>query len=138
MTRDALAWAHDFPISDQAKYSLRLALEEILSNTVKYGYADQADHLISVWIAIDSELIQIELVDDACPFDPTLHPKPDIAHNVEMGIPGGFGIELVRHICRHMGYRREQDRNRLTLYISSADPDSESESELAATKELSP
>lgn len=138
MTRDALAWAHDFPIADQAKYSLRLVLEEILTNTVKYGYTDQASHLISVWIAIDSELIQIELVDDACPFDPTLQPKPDIAHNLEMGIPGGFGIELVRRLCRHMGYRREEDRNCITLHIESTDPESEFESELAASKEMSP
>ena len=90
MTRDALKWANAFPISDQAKYSLRLALEEMLSNTVKYGYA------------------------------------------------GGFGIELVRRICRHMGYRREQNRNRVTLHIESADLDFEVDSELAASKEMSP
>jgi len=136
--RHALAWANVFPISDQAKYSLRLTLEEMLSNTVKYGYADSAVHLMSIWIGIDSELIQIELVDDARPFDPTLQPKPDITRNVEMGIAGGFGIELVRRICCHMGYRREQDRNRITLHIESADPDSESESELANSKEMSP
>lgn len=136
LARNALAWANDFPIADQAKYSLRLALEEILSNTVNYGYTDQADHRISVWISIDSELIRIELVDDARPFDPTRQPKPDIAYNVQMGIPGGFGIELVRRICRHMGYRREEDRNCITLHIESAEP--ESESKLAATKEHSP
>ena len=85
MTRDALKWANAFPISDQAKYSLRLALEEMLSNTVKYGYADQAVHPISISITVDSELIRIELIDDARPFNPTLQPKPDIAHNVAVG-----------------------------------------------------
>lgn len=138
MTRDALKWANAFPISDQAKYSLRLALEEMLSNTVKYGYADQAVHPISISITVDSELIRIELIDDARPFNPTLQPKPDIAHNVAVGIAGGFGIELVRRICRHMGYRREQNRNHVTLHIESADLDSEVDSELAASKEMSP
>ncbi|MDY0145772.1 MAG: ATP-binding protein [Kiritimatiellia bacterium] len=138
MTRDALKWANAFPISDQAKYSLRLALEEMLSNTVKYGYADQAIHPISISITVDSELIRIELIDDARPFNPTLQPKPDIAHNVAVGIAGGFGIELVRRICRHMGYRREQNRNHVTLHIESADLDSEVDSELAASKEMSP
>ena len=138
MTRDALKWANAFPISDQAKYSLRLALEEMLSNTVKYGYADQAVHPISISITVDSELIRIELIDDARPFNPTLQPKPDSAHNVAVGIAGGFGIELVRRICRHMGYRREQNRNRVTLHIESADLDSEVDSELAASKEMSP
>ncbi len=123
MTREALAWAQAFPISEQAVYSLRLVLEELLSNTVKYGYSDPDPHTISIWISVNSDVIQVELTDDGHPFDPTGHPVPDILRRIESGEDGGFGIELVRRICRHIAYRRDQHGNRLSVHIGSFDPD---------------
>ncbi|HPJ56537.1 MAG TPA: ATP-binding protein [Kiritimatiellia bacterium] len=123
MAREALAWAQVFPISEQALYSLRLVLEELLSNTVKYGYSDPDPHTISIWISVDSDIIQVELMDDGHPFDPTGHPAPDILRHIETGVDGGFGIELVRRICRQIAYRREPHGNCLSVHIGSFDPD---------------
>jgi serine/threonine-protein kinase RsbW len=125
VAREALDWAGGFPISEQSKYTIRLAIEEMLSNTIKYGYDDTQEHLISIQIAAGSEFIQIELVDDARPFDPTLQAEPDIERSIEEGIEGGFGIALVRRICKTVGYRRDGDYNRLTLQIAVFDPDEE-------------
>ncbi|NLG35071.1 MAG: ATP-binding protein [Lentisphaerae bacterium] len=123
LAREALEWAEAFPISDQSKYSVRLALEEMLTNTVKYGYEDQSEHLISVQITADSEVIRIEMDDDARPFDPTGQTQADIQQRLEEDEEGGFGIELVRRICKTIGYRREGDHNRLTMQIAILDPD---------------
>lgn len=125
VAREALDWADGFPISDQSKYTIRLAIEEMLSNTIKYGYDDNQEHLISIQIAADSELIRIELVDDARPFDPTQHPELDIERHLAEGIDGGFGIALVRRICKTVGYRRDGQYNRLALQIAVLDPDEE-------------
>ena len=135
MTREALAWAQAFPISEQAVYSLRLVLEELLSNTVKYGYSDPDPHTISIWISVNSDVIQVELTDDGHPFDPTGHPVPDILRRIESGVDGGFGIELVRRICRHIASRRDQHGNRLSVHIGSFDPDELPESEPSGPKE---
>jgi anti-sigma regulatory factor (Ser/Thr protein kinase) len=136
MTREALAWAQAFPISEQAVYSLRLVLEENCSpNTVKYGYSDPDPHTISIWISVNSDVIQVELTDDGHPFDPTGHPVPDILSRIESGEDGGFGIELVRRICRHIAYRRDQHGNRLSVHIGSFDPDELPESEPSGPKE---
>ena len=123
MAREAMEWVESFPISEQSKYSIRLTLEEMLSNTVKYGYDDSAEHLITIRIAADSELIRIELMDDGHPFDPTRQATPDVEHRIEEGLIGGFGIELVRRLCKQMDYQREADRNRTTLHIGILDPD---------------
>ncbi len=123
LAREALEWAEAFPISEQSRYSIRLALEEMLTNTVKYGYDDKTEHLISVQIAADSEVIRIEMEDDARPFDPTGHARPDIEERIQKETEGGFGLELVRRICKTIGYRREGDHNRLTMQISILDPD---------------
>jgi serine/threonine-protein kinase RsbW len=126
LAREALEWAEAFPISEQSKYSIRLALEEMLTNTVKYGYDDKTEHLIPVQIAADSEVIRIEMEDDARPFDPTGHARPNIEEHFQEETEGGFGLELVHRICKTIGYRREGDHNRLTMQIAILDPDDDS------------
>jgi len=123
---EAMEWAEQYPISEQSKYTIRLALEEMLSNTIKYGYDDQKEHLISIQVQANSEFIRIELVDDARPFDPTKHQAAPVAKKIEAGDSSGLGIELVRRICQEMGYRRDGDHNRIDLQIAVFDPDEES------------
>ena len=123
LAREAAEWADDFPISEQSKYSIRLALEEMLTNTVKYGYDDPHEHLISVQIRADSELIRITLEDDARPFDPTANRNFSLDNQLDSDQDGGFGIELVRQICKTIAYRREDQLNRLVMKISVMDAD---------------
>ena len=123
VAREAMDWVEPFPLSEQTKYSIRLAIEEMLANTIKYGYEDKSTHLISIRLNVSSDLIQLDMVDDARPFDPTLQPEPDVLHNIDDGVEGGLGIELVRCICRQMDYRREGNQNHITLHIGVLDPD---------------
>jgi serine/threonine-protein kinase RsbW len=128
LAMEVFDWVEAFPVSAQSRYSIRLAIEEMLSNTIKYAYDDDRDHFITIRVAAASDGIQIQLVDDGRPFDPTRHPKPDIARNIESGIDGGFGIELVRCVCKQMGYRRDQTCNCVTLHIGATDEDASSDS----------
>ena len=122
--REALDWVEAFPIAEQAKYSVRLALEEMLSHTIKDGDEDKNEHLITIHIAADSELVRIDLQDDGKPFDPTQHSAPDdLEDHLDAGVEGGFGIELVRCICRRGDYQREGDQNHVTLHIGILDPE---------------
>lgn len=134
MAREAYTWVESFPICEHAQYALRLVLEEMLSNTIKYGYSNSAPRTISIRITVNSQHIQIVLVDDANPFDPTDQPRPDIASRIEAGGEGGFGLELVRQSCSSMTYQRAQNQNRLTLEIPSAESDN-NEADLVEARE---
>ncbi len=114
-----LAWIDDLPISEQTKYFTYAALEELVSNKIKYGFDDARESFIAVKISIDETVVCMEFVDDGHAFDPTAHPPPDIARNLDDGVDGGLGLELVRRICARMDYRREGNLNRVTLCLDA-------------------
>ena len=117
VAKQVFDWMADLPLSSRAKYSTGLAVEEMASNIIKYGYDDEREHQILVRIAATRDLLEISFEDDGHPFDPTKHPSPDIERIVESRRAGGLGIELVRRICEKMIYTREGARNRLVLHI---------------------
>lgn len=111
------AWIDALPIPEDAKYFTYAALEEMISNRIKYGFNDTNERFIAVQITAGDTVICLELVDDGHEFDPTAHPSPDIAQNLDAGMAGGLGIELVRRVCTRMDYRREGGLNRVTLHV---------------------
>ena len=117
VAKEVFDWMADLPLSSRAKYSTGLAVEEMASNIIKYGYDDEGEHVIRLRITANLDLLEIAFEDDGHPFDPTAYPSPDIERVVESRRGGGLGIELVRRICEKMIYRREDHRNRLTLHI---------------------
>ncbi len=60
--------------------------------------------------------LNIDIVDDAAPFDPTSDaPTPDIGASIEERPTGGLGIFLVTSFSDSVQYRRQENHNRLTL-----------------------
>ena len=117
VAKEVFDWMADLPLSSRAKYSTGLAVEEVASNIIKYGYDDDREHQISVRIVANLDHLEISFEDDGHAFDPTKHPSPDIERIVESRRVGGLGIELVRRICEKMTYAREGAHNRLVLHI---------------------
>ena len=109
------AFADRHALPTKAVLAVNLALEEILVNTVSYGYADPRDHCIDIEIAItDGELI-VRVEDDARPYDPTVPPAPDLSKALEERPVGGLGIHLMRALFDGVEYRRHESRNVLVL-----------------------
>jgi anti-sigma regulatory factor (Ser/Thr protein kinase) len=102
-----------------------LCLEELVANTIAYGYGDTAPHEIEVQLAWDGATLVIDIADDGKPFDPTLAPVPDVGAALEDRPIGGLGIHLVRTLMDEVAYRREGGRNRVRLCkrLSPASPD---------------
>lgn len=123
LSKEVFDWLADLPISSRAKYSTGLAIEEMVTNVIKYGYDDDRRHLIGIRIAVSRDHVTIDFEDDGHPFDPTRHPPIDIDHLVESRKVGGLGIELVRRMCEKMNYARADGFNRLTLFIRRLQPD---------------
>jgi anti-sigma regulatory factor (Ser/Thr protein kinase) len=91
---------------DQA-YLLRLVIEEIATNIIKYGYADQPQGPIQVSCQYDSGTLSICIRDCGQPYDPRLHPEPDLEADVAMRDPGGLGLHFVREFADQVHYRHD-------------------------------
>jgi serine/threonine-protein kinase RsbW len=101
-----------------AAYKVSLALEELVTNTIKYGYDDQDRHEILVSLVWSPPQIVLQLEDDGHPFDPLAAPAPDMNAPLETRSVGGLGLHLVRQMAETFTYRREGGRNRLDLRFS--------------------
>jgi serine/threonine-protein kinase RsbW len=121
--KQLFCWMDDLAISTRARYSVMLSVEEMVTNIIKYGFDEEAEHFIRVKISVDRALVKIVFEDEGHPFDPTRQPAPDIETLVESRKTGGLGIELVRRMCEKMSYVRTGRLNRLTLQIRRLQPD---------------
>ncbi len=99
-------------------FNLNLALEELISNTIFYGYSGQSvsDQEISVEVSKVGEIITIQIIDNANAFDPIQKETPEsIDKPIEEREIGGLGIYLVKNIMDEIEYKRENEQNILTL-----------------------
>lgn len=96
-------------------HALNLSLDELLANTISYGYDDAAIHAIEVSLSATPGGVTMVIRDDARAFDPTLAPDPDIDAELDDRPIGGLGIHIVRAMMDEIDYQRVDGRNLLTL-----------------------
>ncbi|OFX66880.1 MAG: hypothetical protein A2X12_04825 [Bacteroidetes bacterium GWE2_29_8] len=111
---DELAEQWNIPMKNV--FNINLALEEIVSNTIFYGYSDSETHSIEIEFANHVDYIQIKITDDAKEFNPLLKETPDdIDKPVEERKIGGLGIHIVKNIMFDLDYKRDANRNTLLM-----------------------
>jgi anti-sigma regulatory factor (Ser/Thr protein kinase) len=109
-------FARNNSLPDEERSRLLIILDELFTNVVKYGYEGRPiEGHIEVNLSLDSGRLLIEFVDDGVPFDPLQSTPPDLDQPVEERPLGGVGLAIVRALVEEAGYRRDGDRNRLTL-----------------------
>ena len=119
VTEDAVRFIEGRKVGDRAVYLANLAIEEMATNILKYGYDDTAVHEILLRLEIHPGALRLVLEDDGHEFNPVTAPEPDVSGPVEQRAPGGLGIHLVRKLVGQMDYERCGGRNRLTVRIRS-------------------
>ena len=112
---DGVAEACDIP--PEVLINLRIALDEIVTNIVKYGRSRE----IRLRCAVREESLETTIEDDGVAFDPLLAPAPDIGAPLADRAVGGLGIHFVKNLMSSVDYERVGDRNRLTL-VQSLEP----------------
>ena len=117
VTEEALAFAERFEMSAAAGYSLRLSIEEIATNILKYAYEDTAPHRILLRAEMLPEQIHLSLEDDGREFDPLTVPEPNTDLPLEERSVGGLGIHLIRKFALRTRYQRLNGRNRLSVWL---------------------
>ena len=104
--------AHKVPLGAVAR--ARIVIEELFTNTIKYGYGGECDRPVRLSLSIGSALT-IVLEDDAGPFDPTLWKA---ARELPSERPvGQAGITLVIGLSSKIDYLRLPNGNRTTIVI---------------------
>src|SRR5215471_10064481 len=113
---EALAeFSRQHTLSPKVVHDLNLALEEILTNVIAYGYTDDRQHEIHIRLIARAGEISAEVEDDGCPFDPLAHPEPDITKTLDQRTVGGLGIHLVRKLMDSLEYKRQGYKNLLIM-----------------------
>ena len=91
---------------------LAIAVEELFSNTIKYGYGGACERPVRIVLAASGGTITLTYEDEAPQFDPTGF-RPAVA--VENRPPGQAGILMVLGLSRSAVYTALEPGNRLVL-----------------------
>lgn len=108
-------WLDEMRAAPKTVYFASLAIEEIVTNCIRYGYEDTGEHRILIALRVADGRLTMQTVDDGRPFDPLAAPKPDLSVDLESRVEGGLGIHLLRSLADEMTYERSGGHNRITL-----------------------
>lgn len=96
-------------------FQLTLAFDELLTNTISYGFPDGGQHTIKATVALDEERLVAEIIDTGIAFNPLDRETPDTTLAIEDRKIGGLGVHFVRTFMDEVEYRRDGKQNRITM-----------------------
>jgi serine/threonine-protein kinase RsbW len=105
-------------LSDHENYVLHLALEEIVTNIMKYAYGPGVDKDIEVQSQVSDHAMEVTVIDQGTPFNPLEAKKPVFSSNIEEMKVGGLGIHIVKAMIKDLWYERRQGCNVMTVCIT--------------------
>ena len=111
-------------LPDDVTFRLTLALDEIVSNVIRHGLDAGSSQTVSVTLDVADGSVTATVVDDGRPFDPYDAPQPNLDAPIEERTPGGLGVHLVKASMDEVTYRRDGNRNVLTMKTSVQSRDS--------------
>lgn len=121
MAETVSAWCKENEVPAAAEFHVNLALEEIVSNVIRYGWKDGSEHGIHVRLWRMKDEIRIEVEDDALRFNPLEAPAVDVNLPLEERPVGGLGIHLVRQVMDSLEYRRLEGKNFFVMHKKMTD-----------------
>jgi serine/threonine-protein kinase RsbW len=112
---DLAAWLEKEAPPSQAALLASLALDELATNSLKYGSEEGRLVRILYTCELRPDAIRIRIEDDGRPFDPTAAPQPDATLPLDAQTIGGRGIALLRALSSSFRYERREGQNCVTL-----------------------
>ena len=116
------AFCEEHGLTPQIAYAVNLSIDEILTNTISYGYNDDDEHRIGLTLRVDGDDLVVVIVDDGRAFDSSLEREPDVEATLEERSLGGLGLFLVQQMMDDVAYQRRDDFNVITLRKTTAAP----------------
>lgn len=115
--------ANKLGLDKSRTYKLCLAVDEIATNIINYGYLKSGitDGMIDVMMASGKEMLTVILEDTAIPFNPFENKIPgedELALPLEERPIGGLGIMLAKENVDEFRYEFENGKNRNIFRIN--------------------
>jgi serine/threonine-protein kinase RsbW len=116
--------------------SIELCLIEAVNNVIEHAYREEPGHLVEVSVCADAEAIELAVRDDGAVMPDGVIERAR-AREAELdaaadpsGAPlaleavaeGGYGLRLITQLMSEVAYRRDGDRNTLTLTMKLGGP----------------
>ncbi|MHB8910917.1 MAG: ATP-binding protein [Syntrophales bacterium] len=105
---------------EQRVREIDLVIEELLVNIFNYAYPGRSGDVEIICRDDEAGRLLVEIADQGVPFNILTRDDPDREAGIEERTVGGLGIFLVKRLVREIRYRREGERNILTLTVDSA------------------
>lgn len=102
-------------LSQRCLFEINLALDELFTNIISYGFRDRSEHFIRVRISAERNVLTVVLEDDGIAFNPVERIPPERRCALEECEVGGLGIHLVKNLMDDVVYERRAGTNVLTL-----------------------
>ena len=97
-------------------YQINVAIDELFSNIVKYGYPTQTGPVkVRLEHREDPDRIYVRFEDEGIPYNPLNSADPDVTLSAEERGIGGLGIYMVRKTMDNVKYMYEDGKNILTI-----------------------
>ena len=104
-----------FGLSKKLIFEINLALDELFTNIISYGFKDGKEHIVKVTLTPENDELCLCIEDDGKPFNPIEFETPDVSCSVEECKIGGLGIHIMKKLMDEVCYARCENKNMLTL-----------------------
>lgn len=100
----------------KAVMQINVAIDELFSNIVRYGYPDAPGPVTVKFIAHDDpKTVYVRFEDEGIPYNPLTKEDPDITLSADERSIGGLGIFVVKKTMDDIKYKYEGGKNILTI-----------------------
>jgi len=129
IARYVIAAAAEAGLERKAAYRLRLAVDEIATNIVTYGYERSGlSGSVKVSADLDAETLTVKLEDQAIPYNPLETPSPDdLDAPLEERDLGGLGVYLTIQGVDRFDYEWRDGSNCNIFVMRRAAPEAPSQ-----------
>lgn len=100
-------------VATQRRFAL--AIDELVSNIIKYAYPGDDGRVIECEVARRDGAIEAVVSDDGVAFNPLELSAPDTASPLDVREIGGLGVHIVRRMFDDVLYERRDSRNITTI-----------------------
>jgi serine/threonine-protein kinase RsbW len=112
-------YARKLGIEQKKIGEIQVAAEEALVNVVNYAYRNTEGDVEVICRLDDKDNFVIEIIDSGFPFDLLSLKDPDTSLDISERKIGGLGIYLIKRLMDRVEHKRENNKNILTLMVST-------------------
>lgn len=109
--------AIEFGFSIEITQKIVLAVDEACTNLIKYGYFQNPDNAINIYIEHDKNAFIIKIMDTSKSFNPKDRPDTDVKTYIRQMLKGGLGIQIIKLVIDEIDYIPASTDNNQNILI---------------------